>query len=223
MEKVKKRIIYNKPIYVGCKILDLSKIRMYDFWYNGLMPHFGPERLRLLATDTDSVIIQLETQDLSSDLTAVRKEFDFSNYAENHPLYDPANKRIPGYMKDEYPDCEIKEWVGLRSKCYAFVTDKGYSVKRAKGTKKGVVKKEITFEDYVQVLEEGSQLYKKQRLIRSKKQALFTIEQEKRALSGDDDKRFICQDGINTLPWGHWQIEEPENDWLNEYVEMLSP
>ena len=51
MKKVKVKM--NKPIYLGMSILDISKIPMYEFWYDYLRPKYK-ENLQLCYMDTDS-------------------------------------------------------------------------------------------------------------------------------------------------------------------------
>jgi hypothetical protein len=207
MLKVKKKITLNKPIIIGSKILETSKVLMYDTYYNTFKPYFQGA-MRLCATDTDSFIINLKTSNLRQDLRHLSQSFDFSNYPKEHELYDCRNARVPGKFKDEYPGVQIEKFVGLRSKCYAFKTALGNEEKRAKGVKKNVVKKDIRMEDYERVLETQRPITRRQQMIRSLKQQLYTIEQIKTALSAQDDKRFICEDGVTTLPWGHRDIPQ---------------
>lgn len=205
MEKTKRKITLNKPIIIGAKILEISKVLMYDTYYNAFKPYFN-DTLKLCATDTDSFIISAQTQDLSSDLHLLKDHFDFSNYPKEHVLYNQTNAQVPGKFKDEYPAMQIEKFIGLRSKCYAFKTTQGQEEKKAKGVKKDVIKRSITFEDYETALETQQPITRRQQMIRSLKQQLYTIEQIKVALSALDDKRYICEDDISTLPWGHKDI-----------------
>ena len=78
--------------------------------------------------------------------------------------------------------------------------------KKAKGIKKNVVQKEICFEDFRKCLLTREPIYKKQNMFRTKKHDIYTVEQNKEALSFYDDKRFILKDVINSLAWGHYKI-----------------
>ena len=72
-----------------------------------------------------------------------------------------------------------------------------------------MVKKSITHKDYKNCLFTGKEQLRKINVIRSHKHDVYTEEVNKVALSSNDDKRYILDDGINTLAWGHYRI--PEN------------
>ena len=113
------KVTLNKPIYLGQAILDLSKTLMYDFHYGYVRPKYG-DRARLLFTDTDSLCYRIQTEDIYEDIAEdVPKWFDTSNYPKGHPIRG-ANKKVLGMMKDEAGGRQITEFVGLRSKLYAF-------------------------------------------------------------------------------------------------------
>ena len=146
----KTTINLNKPIYLGMSILDISKTLMYNFHYNYIKPKYG-DLASLLFTDTDSLCYEIKTKDFYKDISDdVPKWFDTSNYPENHPsgILTGANKKVIGMMKDEEEGKQITEFVGLRSKLYAYKIDDGSETKKCKGVKKYVVKKKITLEDY---------------------------------------------------------------------------
>ena len=82
----------------------------------------------------------------------------------------------------------------------------GEESKKCKGVKKSVVKKSITHEDYKKCLTDRKPQLKKMNVIRSYKHNVFTEEVNKVALSANDDKRYILEDGINTLALGHYKI-----------------
>ena len=100
----------------------------------------------------------------------------------------------------------MEEFIGLRSKLYAHkLFENKKEVKKAKGVKKNVVQKEICFEDFRKCLFNKEPIYKKQKLFRTKNHDIYTVEQNKEALSTFDDKQFILEDGVNTLAWGHYR------------------
>ena len=210
----KTSLTMNKPTYLGMCILDLSKTIMYDFHYNYIKQKYG-NKAKLLFTDTDSLMYEIETEDFYKDISGdVKDRFDTSEYKDNHPSGIPTgcNKKVLGMFKDEAAGKCIEEFVGLRSKLYSFKMIEGEESKKCKGVKKSVVKKSITHEDYKTCLFTGKQQLRKMNVIRSYDHEIYTEEVNKVALSADDDKRYILEDGIHTLAW--WQYK------INSYTHM---
>ena len=81
----KKVITLDKPIINGMIILDLSKYLMYDFYYNVLQQRYGA-KVKLLMTDTDSLVVEIETEDVYEDMGKMKEYYDFSEYPETHKL-----------------------------------------------------------------------------------------------------------------------------------------
>ena len=205
----KTSLTMNKPVYLGMCILDLSKTIMYDFHYNYIKPKYGA-KAKLLFTDTDSFMYEIETEDFYKDISKdVKDRFDTSDYPENHPSGIPTgiNKKVLGMFKDEAAGKRIKEFVGLRAKLYSFIMEDGKENKRCKGVKKQVVESSITHEDYKTCFRTGKEQLRKQNILRSYEHEVFTEEVNKIALSALDDKRHILSDGIHTLAWGHYKIK----------------
>ena len=206
----KTSLLMNKPIYLGMCILDLSKIIMFDFHYNYIKSKYA-DKAKLLFTDTDSLMYEIETEDFYKDISGdVKDRFDTSDYPENHPSGIPTgeNKKVLGMMKDEAAGKIIKEFVGLRSKLYSFVMDDGGETKKCKGIKKQVVESSIRHEHYKTCLTTGKELLRKQNILRSYEHEVYTEEVNKVALSALDDKRHILSDGMDTLALGHYKIKD---------------
>ena len=201
LEKERLRITFTKPIAIGFKVLDLSKVIMFDIFYNVLKTHFQ-SRMKLCMTDTDSFILEIQTDDLTQDLRTLSEHLDLSNYPQDHVLFDPQNKKVPGKMKNEYPANTLTKFIGLRSKCYALEDLDGSICKRAKGTKRHVVQNELSVEDYEKCLDEQIGIYRSQTTLRSINQTMFTVKRPRLALGAVDDKRQTLPDGENTIPWG---------------------
>ena len=113
----KSKLVLNKPVYTGMTILDNSKILMYDVFYNQLKKQYGP-MCELLYTDTDSLLMEIETDDVYKDMEANKHLYDFP---KDHSLYSNANKNVLGKMKDECAGTHIAECVCLRPKMYSIV------------------------------------------------------------------------------------------------------
>ena len=206
----KKIVTLDKPIAVGFTVLELSKQHMYDFHYNHMMPKYGPERAQLLFTDTDSLCYSIQTEDIHKDMAEDINLYDTSNYPIDHCLYSTVNKKVLGKMKNETAGIQIQEFIGLRAKLYSLITA-NEEKKRAKGTKKYVVKKMIRHSDYKNVLQKGCLLRHQMNMFRSQNHDLKTITVNKISLSAFDDKRYLQNDGISSYAYGHYKI--PRKLW----------
>ena len=134
MRKVKVKM--NKPIYLGLSILDISKIPMYEFWYDYVKIKYQ-DKARLCYMDTDSFVLNTKTKDFYKDIAEnVKERFDSSNYTFDRPLPKGVNKKVIGLMKDELGGDIITEFVALRPKAYSYITNDFIEMKKAKGTKK---------------------------------------------------------------------------------------
>ena len=89
----RQRVTLNKPISVGFAILELSKLIMYQFYYDHLKPKYG-DNCTLLFTDTDSFCCLIQTHDIYRDMGEHIELFDTSNFEATHPLYSKANHRV---------------------------------------------------------------------------------------------------------------------------------
>ena len=204
-EMGKIKVVMNKPVYLGQAILDLSKIVMYEFHYNYMVPKYG-DRLKLCYMDTDSLVYDIKTEDFYEDIANnVEARFDTSGYSNTdfRPLPISLNKKIIGLMKDELGGKIMTEFVALRPKLYSYEKLDGSEDKKCKGIKKCVVKKTLTFEDYKTCLFSNSTEYRSQLTFRSAKHEVHTIEVNKVALNRDDDKRISRKDGISMFVRGH--------------------
>ncbi len=203
MEKTTVKL--DKPIYLGMSILDLSKTLMHEFHYDYVKPKWE-DRVELLFTDTDSLCYEIRTDDVYEDIkNDVDKWYDTSNYDKDHPsgLYSGKNKKIIGYYKDECGGKFIAEFVGLRAKSYSIEMADGKTEKKCKGIKKYVIKNHITHEDYKECLFSGESQLRTMNTIRSCQHDVGSERTNKMALSADDDKRIILEDGIRTLAYGY--------------------
>ena len=97
--------------------------------------------------------------------------------------------------------------MGLGAKQYALLMDNGKEIKKNKGTKKLVIKKTISFNDFKNCLNTKEPQMRSQNLIGSKLHNIYTKTVNKKALSAYDDKRIIQKDGIHTLPYGHYRTK----------------
>ena len=197
------KVKMNKPIYLGLPILEISKILIYEFWYDYMKPKYD-NNVKLCYRDTDSFILDIKANDFYKDIdNDVENRFDTSNYEVNRPLPMGKNKKVIGLMKDELDGKIITEFVTLRPKTYSYLTDDGKEDKKAKGTKKCVMKKMIKFNDYKKCLLNDEVTLKSQQRFISKKQDAYTENINKIALSNNDDKIIVSSDKITSYPYGY--------------------
>ena len=221
IEMKKTKVKMNKPIYLGLSILEISKILMYEFWYDYIKPKYN-DNFRLCYMDTDSFVMHIKTNDFYKDIASdVENRFDTSSYEVNtsettaepsslersalacRPLPTGKNKKVIGLMKDELGGKIITEFVTLRPKMYSFLTNNGKEGKKAKGTKKCIIKKMIKFNDYKKCLLNGEIILKSQQRFISNKHDVYAEDVNKIALSNDDNKRIVSSNKITCYPYGY--------------------
>ena len=193
----------NKPIYLGLSILEISKTLMYEYWYDYMKPKYGND-VKFCYMDTDSFVMNIKTNDFYNDIANdVESRFDTSNYEVNRPLPTGKNKKVIGLMKDELRGKIITEFVTLRPKTYSYLTDEGKEDKKAKGTKKCVIKRMIKFDDYKNCLLNDEVILKSKKRFTSKKHDVYTENINKIALSNGNDKRIVSLDKTTSYPYGY--------------------
>ena len=194
----KTKVKMNKPISLGFSILDLSKIVMYEFCYEYIKPKYG-KKAKLCYMDTDSFIIHIKTKEFYKDIADdVEKRFDTPNYKVNRPLPKGKNKILIALMKDELGGKIMIEFVALRPKTYSYLMDEDSEAKKAKGTKKCVIKRLLKFPDYQDCLVNNEIILKSQQKFKSEAHNVYTEDVNKIALKSDSHlskKNFICFNG----------------------------
>ena len=197
----KETIKFTKPIYVGFCVLELSKLLMYEWYYDKMQQYFGEDNFELHYLDTDSFIFSIKPiKSLIEDLKHFKEDFDFSDLDPSHELYSEDNKKVIGKMKLETaPELDLDEAVFLRSKSYSL------NIKRNSSFCKHKVVQDhnkYTLEDYKYCLENNEIKYGVNYSFRSNKHEITMVKQKKIALNTFDDKRCYI-DKYNSIPWGH--------------------
>ena len=209
----KTEVYFNKPIYVGQAILDISKTLMFDFHYNYIKKKYG-QKSELLMTDTNSLMYLIQTDDVYYDIKKdVKKKFDTSSFPDVHPsgIKTRVNEKVVAMFKNEAAVNNMIHFVGLSSKLYSYLFEMLYgkngklkeaeeeAIRKAKGVKKNVIEKSLTFQDYKKCLFSEEKVLKEMNIIRSKNHDIYSMNVNKIALSANDDKRLICSNKIDTL------------------------
>jgi hypothetical protein len=196
-------ITLNKPISAGFAILEISKLIMYEFYYDYLKPKYA-DRCKLLFSDTDSVCCSINTHDIHQDMKLDLDKFDTSNFEREHEIYSADNRRVLGKMKSETGSAHIKEFIGLKPKMYSlYVPDISKITPKVKGVKKSFVKKNLSHAMFVDALTNRQTTSSNFHTFRSSNHQIETVHVFKKCLDVFDDKRFILENGVDTLAYGH--------------------
>ncbi|KAE9522580.1 hypothetical protein AGLY_017002 [Aphis glycines] len=169
----KETIKFDKAIYVGSAILDVSKTFIFLDIYIQTKNFFD---------------------DLKNDLLPY---FDTSNYPKDHYCFSEIHKSQPGFFKDELKSIILKEFVSLRPKLYAYKTIDDTVEKKAKEILNAFINHRSV---------EKKQSHRNMNFIQSNKHVVHSKTMNKLVLSANDDKRYIMNDGINTLAYGHYKL-----------------
>ena len=139
------KVNFNKPTYIGFTVLDISKIFTYDFHYNYIKKNFR-DSAKLLYTDIDSLMYHITVPNFYDYIKRDLHKFDTSDYPPSN-IYEIsiANKKVLGLMKDECCGKIRTEFIGSRSKLFAYkILGVEDEKNKAKGVK-GLTLKTITF------------------------------------------------------------------------------
>lgn len=199
IKQTKAVVKLNKPIYVGLSVLDLSKLHMYKFHYDYILPKYQNNQ-QLLFTDTDSLCYKIECEDFYEDMK------------KDAHLYDLTNCKQLGLFKDETDGVPIVEFCGLRSKMYSILTDNGKEKKTGKGIKKSALKAKVRHENYRNCLLRHEKEYQRQLIsfnnMRSTNHTIHAYKFTKTGLSCSNDKQYLLDDGISSLSYGHYRLSK---------------
>ena len=135
-------------------------------------------------------------------MEAKKDLYDTSDYPKEHPLHSNTNKKVLGKMKDECAGAPLQR-VCLRPKMYSILKADEKNIKKAKGVKKNVVKKQITHEQYKEALFGAKQLRHGMNILRSEGHEIYGMYINKISLPPFDSKRWIHDDGIHTKAYGY--------------------
>jgi len=195
------KLLYDSPFSVATTILDLAKLHLYYYYYDVLKPTFVPDKVTLIATDTDSIIFSVNCPNF---FTKYKKLplFDFSNFKKHDFLYSDKNRKALLFFKDENPSDFIKEFIGLRSKLYVIKTVSNHEDKKCKGYNRKFKDTLLTYEKYKNCHKNLTQHRLPLLAIRSFDHQLYTVLQNKVVLNNYDSKMFICNCNIHTFFYG---------------------
>ena len=149
-------------------------------------------------TDTDSLTYEIKSENVYKKLYKWKDLFDFSNYPKGSTFYDDTNKKVIDKMKDEYGGAIIDQLIGLNSKMYSIKKNNDSESSTTKG-----VNIATTFNEFKDVLFNKKVIRHKMKRIQAKKHKIGPYEIDIISLSCFDDKRYVLDDGVNTLAYFH--------------------
>ena len=171
---------------------------MYKFYYV-----FVKKKCKnpiLLFTNADSLCF--ETDENFYEIMLNNKEFfDLSNFPKDSKYFCDDNKKVPGKMKDKYRGIAIWIFIGTKSKMYSILDVNKCEKSVYKGHSSN-----ITFDEFMDVHSNEKVIRHIMKGIKSFGHRMYTYESNKTSLSAFDDKRYILDDGIHTLSYGHKDI-----------------
>lgn len=189
------KVYLDKPTYIGPIVTEYAKLHMYKLFYEEIMGIFGRANMKLLYTDTDSFIIRIR-----------------------HPEGVESTEQLFAYIKERKPDLigsiggqvksetgntyGITKYIGLRAKSYYYETEDGHICKKSKGTTHDA-QDTLSFAEYASALFDKKVIERTNVVFKRTAFSVSTIESERRALSSNDGKRIILEDGISTHAIGY--------------------
>jgi len=178
---------------------------MFRIFYDVILPRLGgPENVSIAFSDTDSMVLHSKILSKEEVLKRIAGIMDFSNQNLLSPLYNIDNKKVPGFMKDEHPDTEIVELIAPKSKCYVLrLKGEGNEIfqKRCKGVTKAKIRN-IGINEFARCIKEKIKIKGEMSNISAKNNVLRTLLVNKVCMSSFDDKRYLLECGIHSVPHG---------------------
>ena len=222
-------VVYDKPRYLGASITELAKLVMYVFLYDQLIPFFGRENITLGMTDTDSFIFKVTLkpgENIWERLGAFNAKYDnmdFTKCPDEALQYAGVNHDkdgVIGRMKLETAPHFIQEFVALRPKVYAYITEAEHETVKAKGIPRKA-QRQLRLEKYREILlgrDAGDVLNLGMQFVTKRHQ---TVHQElhKKCPDAADDKREWINDGLESHAWGYDPLPQDQDMGIDDIDE----
>ena len=196
-------------------ILGVSKIKMHSFLYDTLCNKIGRDNLRFIYSDTDSLMLSIQCQDLYETLKLIIDELDTSNFPTDHCMYRSENKKVPGKWVLEMKNNPIKFACVLSSKAYSISMVNSNSqtpvdIMKLRGFPQRILRQHLRPENYRNALFDLKEMFKTFPFYRieSKNNELFTIRHKRAVLMCHYIKSVVKPDCVDTIPFGHKDCKE---------------
>jgi hypothetical protein len=212
MESHKHEVEIKNHLFVNAAILDASKAVLYKLVYG--FKNNLKEKISFCYFDTDSFMCEIQTDDLWKTLSEIRVDgkpvMDFSFLPKTHPYYSDKLKGVAGLLKDD----NMKNGLYRLIDRVVLLTKKGYAIKffeseedklKMKGIKRPFLKT-LNFDAYYNTLFDKQVTRLNVNCLRSKDLQIQNVTINKLALTPACNSRYVLDDLINTLPFGHFAI-----------------
>lgn len=211
----KQKVVLDRKYSIGFTILEISKLMMYEYFYEVIVPRFGQENVDIILSDTDSFILHIREHSREQARQKMADVMDYSNLDKSDPFFNSARAKVPGYLKTETPTSHIKECVALKSKCYAIrsapndpqTRGEEKIEKKCKGITHNSTKT-LKIDSYRKCINDMSVIKTDVARMQSKNHHVQTVLQNKISLTSFCDKRFLLHCGKHSLPY-------QKGGWLN--------
>ena len=214
----------NRPLQIGLTILDYSRSKMLNFWYNILLPIFGNENVQILYSDTDSFYIKFLGFTENEVFDKLENYIDFSNFEPNHSRFNNNKKFKLGYVKVDTGSKTITAYIACRKKCYILSTslpeENGKLIQKLKGVEKNAAEKYIKLDDFANCILYGQTSRVTFDRIEHREHKLYATTQRKIALSGFDVSTKVKSCGVCSTYYGRDKKYDICND-IDCYLSKL--
>ena len=100
IRKINAPLTLNKPVYDKMCMVELSRVSMYEFHYDCMKKKYG-NKSRLLFTDNDRLVYEIETENVSREFSKNKEMFDFTVCFSKPKYYNDSTALLVSKMKDE--------------------------------------------------------------------------------------------------------------------------
>nr|QKT21495.1 DNA polymerase B [Vesanto virus] len=215
-EIARDQVLLNKPIQLGFTILELAKLRIYEFWLR-VCRVFNTD-VELLYTDTDSLLLYFKHPDPFTILRTDPETAPFVDLPVSSTMQDLPPLKTTGLFSDELYGKRVKAYVGLRAKSYVVQFDDESEKRRTKGVRPSALhnNQPLNFELFYESLFSDTVVAVEEFSIHKKNYRVRVEGGPRKALSNYDAKHYYAEDIVMGFPWGY--SGEEQHQQINENI-----
>jgi hypothetical protein len=196
-----------RPKFTAFAVLELSKMRMYEFHYDVMIKKYR-DSLKLLRLSVDNLIYEIETKDFDKDLKSHPKLL--IEFVPDGDLSKKTPEEVLGKMKDDSDGKIISKFYSTRYSNH-FIRFVDGSCKKAVPQLTEQEKEKLTEEDFHKCIFDDNPIEVETVKTFTKECKVFKQKIRKVVVRPSDPKRYIKADKVNTLAKGHKDIPATSN------------